>query len=201
VTAPTLYKVLGADGQPIHGGTGVWHLPNGKPGRWMPKIGDPKCCERGYHLVGLAYLPEWLAAGCTIFEAEGRGPSDSDDGKTAFAQARLLRQVYLSDRDWRLFAADCAEHVLPIFERMFLGDDRPRKAIKAARAYARGDIGSAARAAGAAAAADAARAAALAAARAAGDAARAAAWDAAWDAERQWQAERLATYLTLDAQT
>jgi len=32
-----LYKVLGPDGEPIHGGTGVWYLPkNGNPGEWMP---------------------------------------------------------------------------------------------------------------------------------------------------------------------
>ena len=50
--------------------------------------------------------------------AEGKGPKDSDgSGKTAFAQARLVRQLHISERDLRLFAADCAEHVLPIFKR------------------------------------------------------------------------------------
>jgi hypothetical protein len=39
-----------------------------------------------------------------------------------------------------LFAAECAEHVLPIFEGAQLGDDRPRKAIKAARAWVRNEI-------------------------------------------------------------
>ena len=35
-----------------------------------------------------------------------------------------------------LFAADCAERVLPLFEQRFPNDDRPRKAIAAARNYA-----------------------------------------------------------------
>jgi len=38
------------------------------------------------------------------------------------------------------WAADCAERVLPYFEEAFPDDDRPRKAIEAARAWARGEI-------------------------------------------------------------
>jgi tRNA(Ile)-lysidine synthase TilS/MesJ len=39
-----------------------------------------------------------------------------------------------------LWAADCAEHALPYFEKECPGDDRPRKAIEAGRAWARGEI-------------------------------------------------------------
>jgi hypothetical protein len=38
------------------------------------------------------------------------------------------------------FAADCAEDVLPIFERKHLNDDRPRRAIQEVRNYADGKI-------------------------------------------------------------
>jgi hypothetical protein len=99
------------------------------------------------------------------------------------------------DKEIRLFAADCAESVLHIYENKYPNDDRPRKAIQAARNYANGVITlkelAAARdaawdaardAAGDAGyAARAARGAAWDAARAAG-AARGAAWDAAWAA-------------------
>lgn len=64
-----------------------------------------------------------------------------------------------------LWAADCAEHVLPIFEEKHPQDDRPRKAIEAARAWVRGEI-------------------LCGAARAAAVAAHAAARDAAHDAAR-----------------
>ena len=47
----------------------------------------------------------------------------------------------------RLMAADFAESVLPIFEKERPNDDRPRAAIEAARAFARGEIDAAARAA------------------------------------------------------
>ncbi len=39
-----------------------------------------------------------------------------------------------------LWAADCAEHVLPHFEVKYLQDQRPRNAIEAARAWARREI-------------------------------------------------------------
>jgi hypothetical protein len=95
----------------------------------------------------------------------------------------------MPEREARLFAADCAESVLHLFEAQYPDDQRPRLAIEAARKYANGEIDYAARDAARAAAwdaaRDAARAAAWAAARAAArDAARAAAWAAARDAAR-----------------
>ena len=49
----------------------------------------------------------------------------------------------LAKQDHRLlavWASDCAEHVLLHFERFYPDDDRPRKAIEAARAWVRGDL-------------------------------------------------------------
>jgi hypothetical protein len=114
----------------------------------------------------------------------------------------------LDDRKLRLFACDCAERVLPIFEKDYPNDNRPRRAIEVARLFADGkatdEERNAARAAAGnaarAAARDAARAAARNAARAAArDAARAAARDAAraaaGDAEKKEQAAILLRYI------
>ena len=49
----------------------------------------------------------------------------------------------LQDADHRLlavWAADCARHVLHFFEQTQPSDDRPRRAIEQARAWARGEI-------------------------------------------------------------
>jgi hypothetical protein len=49
----------------------------------------------------------------------------------------------LQDSDHRLlaeWAADCAEHVLHLFEQVRPADERPRQAIKLARAWVRGEI-------------------------------------------------------------
>jgi hypothetical protein len=49
----------------------------------------------------------------------------------------------LEDADHHLlafWAADCAEHVLHLFEQVRPGDDRPRRAIELTRAWARGEL-------------------------------------------------------------
>jgi hypothetical protein len=126
----------------------------------------------------------------------------------------------IDEQDHRLlglWAADCAEHVLPYFEENYSEDDRPRKALEAGRAWARGEIACGKARAAAVAAHTAARAAdegaARAAARAAGHAAATAhmagharhaaayAVNAATAAgtasatERDWQCRRLPEHL------
>ncbi|MFH1634077.1 MAG: putative immunity protein [Chloroflexota bacterium] len=213
-----LYKVLNNDCSAYHGGSGVWHLPKGKrPGKWMPAIVNLILCERGYHLCRREDLIHWL--GPTVWVAEGRGEKLLDHDKVVFTQARLLRRLDTwTERTARLFAADCAEAVLPLFEKDCPNDNRPRSAVEAARKFTRGKIsekelyaacvaardaacGDATYAAAWAAARDAARAAARDAAWAAAyAAARAAAWAAARDAA--WAAAYAAAYAaTRDAQT
>ena len=128
----------------------------------------------------------------------------------------LCRDEFISEQNLRLFACDCAERVLPIFEKEYPEDNRPRKAIETARLFANGEATQkemaaawdaardaawaaawdAAMDAARAVAWDAARAAARAAAWAAArDAAWAAARDAAMDAEQKWQINKLSEYL------
>jgi len=136
----TLYKVLDVDGSALHGGLGKWHLPRGKmPGKWMPLITDIAPCRRGYHLSrGAGQLLLWL--GPVIWEAEARGACVQDRGGIVVGQARLVRRCeHWTERTARLLAADFAERVLPIYERVHTGDDRLRTAIETARRYARGD--------------------------------------------------------------
>ena len=46
----------------------------------------------------------------------------------------------LDHKTLAIWAADCAEHVLPYFEEKNPKDNRPRKAIQAGRAWIRGEI-------------------------------------------------------------
>jgi hypothetical protein len=126
-----LYKVLNEDGS-ARMGTGRWFLPAGKrPGKWMPKVERLIPCQRGYHVATLEQLPNWL--GPAIFEVEVRGEQVEGVDKRVVAQARLIRRLPWSTESAVSFAADCAEHVLHIFESRFPNDFRPRKAIEAAR--------------------------------------------------------------------
>jgi hypothetical protein len=144
----------------------------------------------------------------------GVSPADAKEHREPFPVALLLETNDLGDTLWvldnvignkrlcRLFAADCAESVLPIFERHRPDDDRPRHAISVGRDPNSTD---AARAAAWAAARDAARAAWAAARDDAGAAAWDAAWAAAWAAARDaagaaaWAAARDAAWAAGDA--
>ena len=138
----------------------------------LNKIKKHSPCEDGWkkllNHLGKTEADDEVLELRTILESNGL-----DDTLWAF------RAVDGKDKEIRLFAADCAELVLPIYEKQYPNDDRPKKAIQAARDYANGLIGIEEL--------DAARAAAWAAAWAAWDAARAAAWAAAWAA---WDAAR-----------
>ena len=139
-------------------------------------------CKYGYHFSptlwdALPYAPGPLACKVEVIDVVAED-GDENQRKGVAVSRKLIAAVNI-DRELRLFAADCAERALYIFERDYPNDKRPREAIQAARDFANGKIGAAAWDA-AQDAAWAAGAAAWAAARAAaGNAARAAAWDAA----------------------
>ena len=178
--AQTYFKVLDADGSTIYADSS-WGLPRGdKPGRWEKAKGELVVCKNGLHLCRREDLIHWL--GPRIFEAEvGGGKLIESDQKVVVRKARLVRELDTwNDRTARLFAADCAERVLPLFEKKHTNDTRPREAIEAARAFADSAAYSAVRSA------------ADSAARSAADFA---ADFAAYSAAREWQTDRLFDYL------
>ena len=164
----------------------------------------------------LGGVAAWKARGFTFREMADAGIPFDDLIWLVSAAARNEPDI---ERRVRLWVADCAARVLPIFEREMPGDSRPRQAIEAGRGFARGAVSDAARDAAGDAAGDAARDAwdaardawdaardARAAARdawdaaraawaAASDAARAAARDAR-DAENAWQIDRLCLWMS-----
>lgn len=192
-----------------------WPLPtDGQPGAWVTVEGDLVVCENGIHASTLGHAPGWVHDAAYLIEFDGDVETiGAEDAQVIGRRARLVRRL---DWDWRSaqrYAADCAEHVLPIWLAVYPDDDRPRLAIAARRRWANGEIDEAdwyaardaAWNAAWYAAMDAAKDAARAAGYTGGDtvwyaawyAARAAAWYAARAAERAWQAARLAEYLNL----
>src|SRR5690606_17865329 len=135
--ATVYYKCLNPGGRSLMG-DGTWHLPDGgRPGMWMPEITGLVPRQRGYHVATIDQLVDWL--GPELFEVECRGEHVDHGDKHVFGQARLVRRIDAwNDRTARLFAADCAERVLPVFEFCCPGDMRPRRAIDVARAFADG---------------------------------------------------------------
>ena len=172
-------------------------------------------CSDNFELVisKLGGKKKWNKSGVDAAAAVKAGVSFDDLVLVTSIISRTNPDV---KRRLRLWIADCAARVIHIYEKTG-NSDTPRKAIVAARQFARGEIDDAASdvaraaawAAAGAAAWAAARAAAWAAARAAAsDVARAAAWAgaraaagaAAWaaasDAEEEWQLTRLVEWLS-----
>ena len=177
------YKVLNANGRSCNGGSMQWSLPTQNkdgswtPGEWTPTIeGELVECWNGYHLATLEQLPLWLNERIFVAEVDGDVLASADNDKWIARKVRLVRETAWDQRAALLFAADCAEHVLHLYEREYQNDSRPRMAIETARKYTNGNATREEL--------DAAR-----------DAARAAAWAAASAAELEWQSNRLAEYL------
>ena len=171
-----LYKVLNENRMPFHGGNGQWPYR-----KWTPRI-QPVPCIQGYHVCRIDQLLNWL--GPKIWVVEIRGEWIDHSNKLVAESARLVCLTKWNERNARLFAADCAEHVLPIWESEYPNDDRPRQAIEVSRQFAEGNVSAQTWSAAESAAWSAAE-----------SAARSAAWSAAESAERQWQAERIQFYL------
>lgn len=139
-----LLKVLNVDGSTFHGGRGRWPLPTRnadgtwRPGRWMPALRGPlEACVRGYHLCDVERLLDWI--GPAIYVAEAAGEQIDAGSKVVVRRARLLRRVDGWDaRTASLFAVECAERVLPLFEQAYPHDGRVRAALEVARRYADG---------------------------------------------------------------
>ena len=129
-------------------------------GSWTRHL-DPDelaLCRYGYHYVEGSQVLDWLAS--TIYEASPCPEHEplSRGGKAVTCRLRLVRRFDgWTPRSAALFAADCAEHVLPLFEALFPDDVRPRDAIVAVRRFVDGEIAAAALDAAGDAARDAAR--------------------------------------------
>lgn len=154
-------------------------------GEWTP-VETPVLCESGFHGVQekdvLEHLPRTIGAQLWVVEVKGQRVNGAD--KFAASQMKLVECIGVTtEENLRLFAADCAEDVLDLFEDAYPDDTRPRDAINVARRYALGQATREELAAARAAAGDA--------AWAAGDAARAAARDAARARYSNWLVVRI----------
>ena len=143
----TYYKFCAIGGRSPYGRI-QWNLPGdekanlgspGPPGEWMPKLkGNLMECSHGYHACRERDLIHWIRR--ELYVVEFREKPLEYENKVVGREARIVRRV----ENWnvatmRLFAADCAERVLHLFEEERSGDRRPRAAIDAAREYVHDD--------------------------------------------------------------
>ena len=110
--------------------------------RWTRRVDQLEPCASGWHACRWEDAIHHIATELWVCELDGEIVEGPD--KVVANRLKLLNRVNtINDRTLRLFAADCAERVLPIFEAAYPNDDRPRQAIEVARRYANGDATSA----------------------------------------------------------
>ncbi|MEK6239408.1 MAG: TIGR02996 domain-containing protein [Planctomycetales bacterium] len=108
---------------------------------WLEEQGDRRADFIRLVVEGESGAPASAEAIREVIGLEPLGEDHPSDGLfrnlwewlTLPSYSLIVRAAGLSDELWPLFAADCAERALPIFEKAFPDDDRPRQAIEAAR--------------------------------------------------------------------
>ena len=175
-------------------------------GKWYKHEGELSICSSGFHACESPLSSLEYVYGDRWFVVEARGKIIRDGNKFVASEMRLVRELDVK-KILVPFSYLCARRTLENFEKIFPKDDRPRKAIEAAEAYAKCpcekhrsaalSVESAAWSA-ARSAESAVRSAMSAASAKTSYAAWSAAWSAAlsadsaaWSAERKWQEEQL----------
>ena len=126
ITLDTPIKFLREDGSATHANKESYPV-----NRWMRVKGPLEPCENGYHYTTPQHWRKWLTTRIHLLEA--KEPLFREDKFCARGIKLQPRLTTWTPRTVALFAADCAERVLPIFERAFPDDPRPRQAIMVVR--------------------------------------------------------------------
>lgn len=135
-----LYKFLKVTGLSVYQAAS-WPLPvDGAPGAWLPAVEGPlKMCVNGYHACRAGQVALWVDQ--VLAEVEINGEMIGDEQKVCGrGPARITRIVEgwtpMVLREWLV---DCAEHVLPVYERAYPGEARVRHCIEMTRRFLRGE--------------------------------------------------------------
>lgn len=86
------FKILGSDRMARHG---AWPAI----GEWSQPVDRVRVCASGWHLTPVDGIPNWLSWGAELYLAEGKGYSNGDSDKAAFASARLVKHIGRVDRE------------------------------------------------------------------------------------------------------
>ena len=143
-------------------------------GEWKKVEGKLSLCNVGLHACRTPYQSLAHVFGDRWFVAEARGVVVEEGDKFCASEMRLVKEIPVSVI--HQYTVDCAYHVLPIYEKEYPDDKRPRLALEAKQAWINDPSDENKRKLDAA------------------WAARAAAWAAraaAWDAEIEWQKQHL----------
>jgi hypothetical protein len=104
-------------------------------GEWKHVQGTVRACDNGLHASKQIAEALVYVQGDVLARVEVKGASDERDDKSAHQSMRIVKAYRWTKQDSVALAVFAAELVIDIFEQARPGDDRPRKAIEAAKAY------------------------------------------------------------------
>ena len=125
----TLYKFL-RTGLKSDQGTHAW-----KVGEWCKIDGALEMCANGFHASVRPIDALGHVSGEIIAEVEVQGEHEEQTDKQVWSEMRIKRAWLWKKEDSVSLAIFAAELVIGVYEEKHPNDDRPRKAIEAAKAW------------------------------------------------------------------
>lgn len=100
--------------------------------------GDLELCKKGFHCSKGIYQAFSYVQGSIFAEVEclGKHIKDQDNTKEVWEKMKIIKVWKWQNIDSILFSIYAANLVVDNFEKVYPNDDRPRKAIEAAKTYA-----------------------------------------------------------------
>ena len=123
-----LYKFVRTDLK-SENGNHTWEI-----GKWYHED-TVDICNKGFHASQTPLQAFNYVRGEILCEVEVKGTSQIQDDKECWSDMRVIKAYHWIKEDSVELAIFSAELVIDIFEKKYPGDDRPRKAIEAAKAY------------------------------------------------------------------
>ena len=102
-------------------------------GKWYKTDGELSMCENGFHCSIQPSDAFYYVSGEVLAIVETKGKSIEQLDKQCWEQMRIVKAYGWTKKDSIALAIYSAELVLPNFEKEYPDDDRPRKAIEAAK--------------------------------------------------------------------
>ena len=106
-----------------------------KIGKWKTFKGELSMCNAGFHCSKKPYEAFSYVQGPILARVEVKGRHPSDDDKECWEKMRIVKAWKWTKKDSVSLAIYAAKLVLPIFEKEYPDDKRPRGAIEAAVKY------------------------------------------------------------------
>ncbi len=106
-----------------------------KKGAWVHQDGTLSICHRGLHCSKDINQAFGFVQGEILAQVEVKGQSIIEDNKECWSDMRIVKAWKWEKKDSVSLAIYAAELVIDIYEKKYPNDDRPRRAIEAAKAY------------------------------------------------------------------